>query len=73
MADLIPAKVRGRFFAKRNMVAQIVGMLVALLAGFFLDYWQGLSSDSQFKSYGFVYLFAIGTLAGLVSIFLPAL
>jgi len=70
MADLIPAKVRGRFFAKRNMLAQIVGMLTALLAGLFLDYWQGLPGDSQFQSYGFVYLFAIGTLAGLVSIFL---
>jgi len=48
MADLIPEKVRGRFFAKRNMVAQIVGMLAALLAGFFLDYWQGLSGDHNF-------------------------
>ncbi|MFP4017449.1 MAG: MFS transporter [Halanaerobiales bacterium] len=70
MADLIPQKIRGRFFASRNMVAQIVGMITAILAGFFIDYWQGLSGNAQSQSYGFIYLFAIGTIFGSISIFL---
>lgn len=70
MADLIPQQIRGRFFARRNMVAQIAGMITAILAGLFLDYWQSLSTDTVFRSYAFVFLFSIGTIAGLFSIIL---
>ncbi|MFP4662647.1 MAG: MFS transporter [Halanaerobiales bacterium] len=70
MADLIPQKIRGRFFASRNMISQMIGMLTAILAGFFVDYWQGLSENTQSQSYGFIYLFAIGTIFGFISIFL---
>lgn len=70
MADLIPANLRGRFFAKRNMAAQLVGMVVVVAAGVFIDYWRSLSSDNLTESYGFVFLFALGTIAGFISVYL---
>ncbi|MFW5981142.1 MAG: MFS transporter [bacterium] len=70
MADLIPANIRGRFFAKRNMASQLVGMVAVVAAGIFIDYWRRLSPDAVTESYGFVYLFALGTIAGFVSVFL---
>ncbi len=68
MADLIPRNIRGRFFAKRNIVAQIVGMLLAVMAGRFLDVWRGIFPDPVNQSYGFVILFAVGTLFGFIGI-----
>ncbi len=70
MADLVPVGIRGRFFAKRNMIAQIVGMIVVVIAGWFIDYWKGLSQDTQWQGYGFIILFAVGTIFGIVCIFL---
>ena len=38
--DLVPQDVLGRFFAKRQMFANIAGMVMGLGAAFFADYWQ---------------------------------
>jgi MFS family permease len=71
MTDLIPEEIRGRFFAKRNMAAQVVGMLVAVGAGRFIDLWKkAYISNDNMQSFGFAILFAFGTLFGLVCIFL---
>ncbi|MFW6281776.1 MAG: MFS transporter [bacterium] len=70
MADLIPPNLRGRFFAKRNMIAQMAGMIFAVLAGNFIDIWKFNFPDSTTQSYGFAILFAIGTLFGLICIYL---
>ncbi|MFW6306152.1 MAG: MFS transporter [Bacillota bacterium] len=70
MTDLIPQKVRGRFFTRRNTVSGIVSIATILLAGLFIDYWHGLSYNVNFQSYGFIYLFTIGTMAGIIGVFL---
>ncbi|MFW5986351.1 MAG: MFS transporter, partial [Halanaerobiales bacterium] len=71
MSDLIPREIRGRFFARRNTAVRIVGMLLAVAAGRFLDYWNSLyTGNSLFQSYGFTILFAVGTVAGFISIVL---
>lgn len=70
IADLIPKGVRGRFFSRRNMSAQVVGMLAAVLAGQFIDIWQTRFDTDHMRSYGFMILFAIGIVFGLVGIFL---
>ncbi len=39
MADLIPARIRGRYFSRRIQFGQAVGFVISLLAGLALD-WQ---------------------------------
>ena len=64
MSDLVPADHRGRYFARRNTMAGIVGMLIGLPAAWFLDvstrrhHWEGA---------GFGVLFGIGVLGGIAS------
>ncbi|NJL31665.1 MAG: hypothetical protein HC898_08555, partial [Phycisphaerales bacterium] len=37
MSDVIPRKVRGRYFAFRNRIGQMVGISITLLIGYMLD------------------------------------
>ena len=41
MSDLIPRRVRGRFFALRNNVGQVIGLLITLGIGYLLDRAEG--------------------------------
>ena len=68
ITDLIPGDIRGRFFAKRNIMAQMVGMTLAVLAGRFIDIWKDRYSSDHMQSYGFAILFAIGLIFGFISI-----
>ena len=68
VVDLIPKNMRGRFFAKRNIMAQVVGMILAVLAGRFIDIWKETHNSNHMQSYGFAILFAIGVVFGFVSI-----
>ncbi len=43
MADLVPAKIRGRYFGQRNMILGIVTMGTSLLAGQILDHYKSLN------------------------------
>lgn len=70
IADLVPKGVRGRFFSRRNMFAQVVGMLTAVAAGQFIDQWQARFDTDHLHSYGFMILFVIGIAFGLAGIFL---
>ena len=40
MGDLVPEKVRGRYFSKRNKITGTVALLATLVAAFFLDYFK---------------------------------
>jgi len=40
MGDLVPAKIRGRYFARRNRIVGFVGLVAFIVAGFFLDYFK---------------------------------
>jgi MFS family permease len=66
MADLVPEEIRGRFFAKRNMILGIVGVVVTLLAGKYLDLWKNLGS--RVEIYGFLSVFLIAVTCGVTSL-----
>ena len=64
MSDLVPADHRGRYFARRNIVAGIVGMLIGLPAAWFLDM---ATRRHHWESVGFGVLFGIGVAGGIAS------
>jgi len=66
MADLVPEEIRGRFFAKRNMILAIVGVVITLLAGKYLDLWK--RSGTVIEMHGFFSLFLVGVVCGIISL-----
>jgi len=64
MSDLVPPDHRGRYFARRNMVAGIVGMVIGLPAAWFLDY---ATKQHHWQALGFGVLFGIAVVGGLLS------
>ncbi|MDX1933452.1 MAG: MFS transporter [Capsulimonadales bacterium] len=63
MSDLVPPSSRGEYFARRNMLAGIVAMVVPLPAGLFLD--QGVKYGRFDPRLGFAVLFGIAAIAAL--------
>ena len=65
MGDLVPAKQRGIFFGRRNMIASLAGMAALLLGGRFLDVAAraGVPNGMAFAA-----LFSAGLLSGMVSV-----
>ncbi|MCG3150681.1 MAG: hypothetical protein PCFJNLEI_04172 [Verrucomicrobiae bacterium] len=37
MADLVPSRIRGRYFSRRSQLGQMIGVIITLLMGFALD------------------------------------
>ena len=72
VADLVPKGFRGRFFSRRNMVAQVVGMVMAVAGGRFIDAWTTRHDTPQMHGYGFMILFAIGVVFGIGGVILLA-
>jgi MFS family permease len=66
MGDVVPEKIRGKYFAKRNMIAGVVSLSIAFLAALWLDYL----GKSDLVIYGFMFLFAISAFGRLMSAFL---
>ncbi len=64
VAELVPQAIRGKFFGYRNMVAGGAGMIAALAAGQFVDYWEKLF-PTHGKVFGFSVLFTVGILFGI--------
>ncbi|HZT44398.1 MAG TPA: MFS transporter [Chthonomonadaceae bacterium] len=64
MSDLVPPDNRGRYFARRNRIAGIVGMVVGLPAAEFLDL---TTKRHAWNTLGFGALFGAAVLAGLAS------
>ncbi|MBI2543614.1 MAG: MFS transporter [Candidatus Aenigmarchaeota archaeon] len=65
MSHLVPKNIMGRYFSKRQLFVGVVGVVVGLLGGLFMDYWT-LNYSSPL--YGFVILFSISVAIGLFSI-----
>lgn len=63
LVDLVPQRVRGRFFAQRNLAGGAVGILLGIAAGKFIDLWKEHHIGPD--SYGFVVLIAFGMIFGL--------
>jgi MFS family permease len=63
LVDLVPERVRGRFFAQRNLAAGAVGVVLGVGAGLFIDYWNQAALGPA--PYAFVVLIAFGLVFGL--------
>lgn len=59
IADIVPEKIRGNFFAKRNKAASMAALVATLFGGWLLGAMNGTG--------GFTLLFIIAALFGLVS------
>jgi MFS family permease len=46
MADLVPRRLRGRFFSRRNQLGQLIGVTLSPAAGWLLDRAGGASLDA---------------------------
>lgn len=69
MSDVIPKRIRGRFFARRNLLGQPVGLLLALAIGYILDVVMAVESerpDIMLKATSVV--IAVGGLMGVLDI-----
>ena len=50
MADLVPARIRGRYFAQRNQVGQVSAVCATLAAGYALDLAQAASLEMLMRT-----------------------
>jgi MFS family permease len=66
MADLIPYKIRGRYFARRNGILALVGVAITLAGGSYLDLWH--NQKGNFEIYGFLSLFLLAVICGDISL-----
>jgi len=60
MLDIVPEKIRGRFFAKKSSIGNIAYMIAVIMAGALLQWFDG--------TYGFTLIFGIGLLLGFGAI-----
>ncbi len=67
MHDLVPTSKRGSFFSRRMGISMGLGMIITLVAGYFMDYWR--YTFPQAELFGYSLLFALGTVAGLFSVY----
>ena len=67
MRDLIPENIMGSFFAKRMRIATGVGIVLSILAAFYLDFWKKQFAEQELAGYSILFLigFAFG-MAGLL-------
>lgn len=66
LADLVPVRLRGRYFGRRNMVMAAVGMSIPLLAGMWIDVWKRWFSPRD--AGGFLLVFAVGLACGFAAL-----
>ncbi|MFW9829095.1 MAG: MFS transporter [Candidatus Thorarchaeota archaeon] len=66
MGDIVPENNRGRYFAKRNLITQSIGLIGIVLLSFLLDWFK----FQNIVYYGFILLFILGFITRLISAFL---
>jgi Na+/melibiose symporter-like transporter len=66
MRDLIPDERLGQFYSKRMRLQTLVGIVLSLLAGWFIDYWKGLLPQEEL--YAYALLFLIGGIIGIIGV-----
>ena len=66
MGDIVPEDHRGRYFGKRNAILGGVGIVVSLMASFFLDYFKARG----IVLIGFSLLLLIALYARIISVFM---
>ncbi|MCX7886468.1 MAG: MFS transporter [Verrucomicrobiae bacterium] len=50
MADLVPERIRGRYFSRRSQAGQIVGLVTTVLVGVVLDQAAGRGADALLRA-----------------------
>ena len=55
ISRVVPRHIRGRFFARRNVVAGVVAMVTGVVAGQYLDRWQAVRPDLAPQGYTLMY------------------
>jgi len=72
MADMIPSKIRGRYWAHRRRMYIVVSIPSAIFAGWFIDYATGLfPQNPDFgRGIGLAVVIALGAIAGVADILL---
>ena len=63
IGDIVDAKYRGRWHSKRNLIIGFASVVLAICAGFFLEYFK----TKGLVFYGFMILFFLALLARMVS------
>lgn len=58
--DLVPQRILGRFFARRQMWVNLAAMTFGLLAAFFVNYWEGYAPGNE--ALGFTILLVLGAI-----------
>ncbi|MFW9829951.1 MAG: MFS transporter [Candidatus Thorarchaeota archaeon] len=66
MGDIVPEDYRGRYFAKRNLITQLIAFLGIILLSFILDWF----ASNQAIYIGFTFIFIFGLVSRLISAFL---
>lgn len=71
MADIVPARIRGRYFARRRRLGTLTAIPAALLAGWYLDHRTGVSGgavDRMTVLWTCATIFIVAGLIGLADI-----
>ena len=68
MADLVPARLRGRYFSRRIQYGQGVGLVITLLVGMMLDWAQGKSADGHYLRNGISVALILAAFSGFADI-----
>jgi MFS family permease len=66
LGDLVPRRLRGRYFGRRNMLIAAVSMSVPLLAGVLIDAWKNWFSPQDAR--GFLLIFCVGIGCGVAAL-----
>lgn len=66
MADLVPSRVRGRYFGNRNAAVALASISVTLAGGAILDYFKAI----KFEGAGFSVIFALSCFFALAALIL---
>jgi MFS family permease len=66
MADMVPTRIRGRYFSRRTQFGQMVGLIVTILIGFLLDRAQVLPGNVFLKTLSV--MLAVSALFGAMDI-----
>jgi MFS family permease len=71
MADLVPERIRGRYFSRRSQIGQIIGLVVTICVGMILDRAGLIGPQALLRTAGFA--LAIGGILGVCDFlfFLP--
>ncbi|MFX1418154.1 MAG: MFS transporter [Promethearchaeota archaeon] len=63
MGDIVPEGFRGRYFAKRNLITQLIAIIGVILLSFSLDWF----NVNEIIYFGFIVVFILGFVSRLIS------